>query len=504
MARMLAVDFDRHEVRYVLATCVGRSLRVRMADSAQLIDVVEDGESQLDLGRSLQAALLDEKVGRADALVSVDRGSIELLHLTLPPARDAELPELVLNQAMRESSSINDDTLLDFVPLDDDPTQPRRVIAVALGLDQLQRIKDACSAAGLKPKRLLLRSYAAASLLSQTVPDREGSCLLVNLVGDDLDLTVVARQKAVFSRTVRLPRSADSRQAAGRVTAEIQRTLTVAAQGQSADAAVRSVYIFGGPSEHVELAEQIGEEVDLPVTILDPFEAAGVSTALNPGNPGRFASLLGMLNDEAHGRRHAVDFLRPRRRPRQIGRRQVIAIASVAVALAVMTLGYLAYAQFAQLDKQKRLLQEELTQLNGLIKQAEAETVLADSVRQWQAGDVLWLEELREMSTRMPPNEDAVVLRMSMTSGRSGDGLIDVSGLMSDPSVLVRMENGLRDKYHTVRGKSVNRSGRDEDYCWVFGSSIRVQRRDKAQYAADSAGASRVSSKRPRPGGSPK
>ncbi len=490
MPRMLALDWDRHEVRYVLATTAGEKLRIRAAGSAPLVDVVEGGgPPQSDLGHSLRAALLEQKVGRPVVLVGVDRSSIELLHFILPPAQDAELPELVLNQAMRESSSITEETVLDFIPLGDDPTRPRRVTAAALAPDELTRIRAACAVAGLKPGALLLRPYAAASLFSRAAASEQSVCLLVNLVADEVDLTVLDEGRVVLFRTVRLPRFADRQQADRRVTAEIRRTLAVAMQGPDGGDPVQAVYVFGGPAEYRELAERIGEELGLPATVCDPFQlvqASSASTPENaaPENAGRFASLLGMLWDQAQGRRHAIDFLHPRRRPRQIGRGQIIAFASAVVAAVVLAAGYFTFNEFAEIDRSNRELAEEWQHLNGLIKGAEKQMAIVSAVRKWQAGDVLWLEEFRELSLRFPPGSDMVIERMSMV-GRSRGGVVDVHGVMSDHTIKVRMENRLRDQYHAVRVNRVQESGRGEDYAWHFDASVGVARRDKSQYQGE-------------------
>ena len=183
-------------------------------------------------------------------LVAVGRASIELKLLTLPPAPDDELPELVRFQAQREFNSLGDDWHFDFVPISDDAAAPRQVLAAAVSPEVVQQINDTCQRAGLKPTRLLLRPYAAASLLRRSRLAESGQMplvtgasatkvgavadatddkvrLLVDLLGDEADLTVLVGPQVVFLRTARLP--AETASDAGEnwrpLLAEIRRTM---------------------------------------------------------------------------------------------------------------------------------------------------------------------------------------------------------------------------------------------------------------------------------------
>ncbi|MFH1266389.1 MAG: hypothetical protein ABIK89_11740, partial [Planctomycetota bacterium] len=246
MARILAVDWDQHEARYVLGATAGGKVTVDAIESVPLVDVAEGGaEPHPDLAGSLTAAMSNLKPGRTPVLVGVERSSIELLHFTLPPAKDSELPELVVNQAMRESQLVSEQSVLDFLPLGDDPTTPRNVICAALSPGEMERIRETCEAAGLKPTRMLLRPFASASLFVQTATPAEAVYLLVSRITDQVDLIIVVDGKPVFFRTVRLPEGVGEDQATARLLAEINRTLAAAPQSHLRGETVECIYIFG-------------------------------------------------------------------------------------------------------------------------------------------------------------------------------------------------------------------------------------------------------------------
>lgn len=485
MTRLLAIDWDRREARCLLASTSGKKLQVLWAGCAPLVDVADaGGDSYPDIGGSLRAALDEQAVRGVRTLVALDRASVDLMTFTLPPAKDAELPELVAHQALRESPLASEDAALDFTPATEDPTEPRQVIAAVLGPQQLRRIQEICTAAGLRPRRIVLRALAAASLYTTLQAEAEESLLLVNLLADEADLTVLLGRRPVFLRTVRMPAGLDEEGTAARLAGEIHRTLLVAQQGPLAGRAVDRLVLFGGRDEHPVLATRLEEELSLPLTVIDPFKATGLAGSIAPEQPGRFASLVGMLRDEAAGRPHAIDFLHPKRPPKPIDRRRPVLAAVALVLLILAAIGYHTYTQVAELDETNQELAERLAELNTLLKKAAAQRQLIEAVRLWKAGEVNWLDELRDLSLRLPPSRDVILSRISMAPGRAGGGQLHLTGLVRDPLVVTEIERRLREAQHRdVRSQRITpREG--EGYTRTFEISATVVPRSKEEYAA--------------------
>ncbi|MBN2022500.1 MAG: hypothetical protein JW809_06865 [Pirellulales bacterium] len=490
MAHLLAIDWDRTEARFVLASASGRTIQIRAAGSVPRgaptgsdADAESDDAADVRLGEVLGEALKRHGIGRATVLLGVDRGSVELLHLSLPPATDDELPELVANQAARESHFSPDESVLDFLPSGDDPAQPRDVTAVILAREQRERIERIAAAARLRPRRILLRPYASASLFARTASPPEEVCLLVNRVGDEVDLTVMAAGRVAFSRTARLP-EADEAVVTRRLLDEMARTLAVAVQETPGGGRVEAVYVFGGDGDHEVLVNRIRGELALRAMVVDPFVSVDVAASVAPGNPGSFASLLGMLLDEARGSRHAIDFLHPRREPPPPDRRRRWIIAAAA-ALAVATAGgYYVWDRLADVDAVNARLANDLKEHRALLKQANDKCQLVEAIRQWQATDVNWLDELRDLSLRFPSSRDALVTKMTLSPGRGSGGSVAFVGLVRDPAIVVRMETTIRDGFHEVRSRRVQERQQERDYTWQFDATMDVLKRDKSQYTS--------------------
>jgi Tfp pilus assembly PilM family ATPase len=482
MPNILAIDWDRQEVRCVLASVTREQTKVLLATSVPLIDVAESGEEvPRDAAASLRSALAGQRLGRCPTIVGVHRAGVETLDLSLPPATDAELAALVLNQALREAQTFDGEASLDFLPMNDDPGQPRQVYAAVLSAATRQRIHETCAAAGLKPSRIVLRPLAAASLFARANAPLERVCLLVSMVADEADLTVLVEGRVVFLRTVRQPARAGEEAAAQRMSAEIARTLVVAQQGPLGGSPVERVYVYSGPGEHQTLVDQLAIDSGLAVTTVDPFESADVSSIELPGSAGRFASLLGMVVDESRGA-HAMDFLHPRRPPRPPNRRRTLVVAAAILSAVVLAGGYYDWGLIEEENNTIAERRKELAQYNDLLKRQSGPEQLVEAIDNWNAGEIVWLDELRDLSKRFPAGRDAIVLRMSLSPGRRGGGNVELSGLVRDSAIVARIDRNLTDEYRTVRSRRVGLQERGKDLSWLFESSIAILPRDKEFY----------------------
>lgn len=471
MARLLAIDWDRTEARYVIVDARGQSLSFEAAGCLPLSGEKDTAASRAQLGEALRSALAG-KANRATTLVSIDRGQVELVSLTLPPASDAELPDMVRNQAMRENSAIAEDAVLDFVPAGDPAAESRKLTAVALSQSRLEQIQEVIGGAGLAAKSITLRPYAAAALVLGGLADRNETCLIVHPLAEEVDLVISSNGQTVFWRTLRQPNASRDGAAAERLLSEIQRTLLVA-QPQLPGQTVKAVYLCGGLDEHPSLMPALSAGLPMPVTLVDPFAAhGGLPAAVE--NPGRFAPLVGMLASEARGEPHAIDFLHPRRRPAPPDRRRMVALAGAAAAVIVLLGGYRVWSEFSAADEKVADLTVELERLDDQLKQAEQRQKVIAAIENWSKSDVNWLDELRDLSLRFPGGRDAVVLRMGLNHSRDSGGMIDLVGIVRDPVVVSRIENNLRDEHHQISSRHMQEQLQEDNYSWHFESSIGV------------------------------
>ncbi|NQT40001.1 MAG: hypothetical protein HQ581_21080 [Planctomycetes bacterium] len=508
MPKLLALEWNEREVRAALAVSRAGRVTIEQAFSVPLHWNSAEGNGdgiEPDPGPQVAAALAERGIGRVDTIVAVGRTDVELRQLALPPMPEEELPEAVRFQALRQFNALGEDWPLDFVLIDEQADGPRNVLAAALDPDRITRIRQVCQAAGLRPRRLLLRSAGAASLLC-----RRGDAgvhrasLLVELTGAEAELTVMVGRKIIFLRTARL--AGDPLESADRgkaLVAEIRRT-TAAVANQLDGRQVESIALCGTGQPHETLARQIKEELGVATSLFDPFAGLEVSSGVATGAPehsDRFAPLLGMLLDELEGQGHGIDFLHPRRRPAPPGRQRQFSLAAIVVGLLVAVIVGYAMMRKSATDARINKLKSQSAELDRELKQLDEANESEPVISKW-LGEVPnlsdpaenyapWLDELTRLAEKLEElngtRDDRFAakkyLLQSLSIGATpsgGNGQMAMSMGTGSMSMIRDFEMQLRDKAHRIEVKE-RHVAKEEDpsYPCQFGVVELIQRGGK-------------------------
>ncbi len=476
MARLLALEWNEQEARVVIGSAHGKGAAIEQAFTVSMRPS-QPGEHlpAVDPGQRLAAALAARGVRRLDALVAIGRTNIELRQLSVPPAPDDELPDMVRFQALREFNAMEEDWALDYVPIDEDPGQPRTVLAAAIAPEQIELIRKTCQAAGLRPRRLVLRPCAAAALFCRRQADgRPRARLLVDLIAEEADLTVMIDRKVIFIRTARLPADplADA-EAAQALTAELRRTMA-AVQNQLGGRRVESIVLCGTGPQHVALAELIDQRLSLPAELFDPFaglELVGELARAKPEHPGRFAPLLGMLLDELHAAPPAVDFLHPRRRPAPPSRRPTYALAAGVVAVLVAAVAVYVLVRRSAVSGKIDDLKTQIVNLDREIGELSKTTKVVDEIDKWRSGDAVWLDEFLWLSKNFPPAKEAMVTKLHMQHDSTGARM--VIDVLAQSDAIEKLDQALREGGHSIASQGgQDRAPPKAGYEWQLSRTV--------------------------------
>jgi Tfp pilus assembly PilM family ATPase len=475
MPQLLALEWNGREIRIAMASGRDRQVVIEHAFSVPWNAEGNDlDKPEQRIAEQITKELSARGISCKDVLVAVGRTSIELRPLQLPPAPEADLPDMVQFQAAREFNELNDQWRLDFVPIDEAPDGTRTVLAAAIAPAMIQQIETVCQKAELNIRRLLLRPCEAAALLvagSKAVAPEQLQ-LLVDLLADEADLTAVINGKAVFLRTTRF--SGDPPPVAA-LLAEIRLTMA-AVQNQVSDRKVESIVLCGGDAMHTDLARRIETELGMSVQLFDPFGAVELSPALKkalPPHSGRYAPLLGILMAEFRQTSHAIDFLHPRRRPEAPSRRKRWIIAGAAVGC--LALAYLIYARIDNilLDNEVDALRAKSVRLSDDIKATKKTSDNSREIAKWADGEVVWLDQLYSLTQSFPPAEDAVLGELACGPQR---GNIDLKGWVRNEGVLAKMGESLRTNVGQITPKGQKEDQSMRPYSWHFETSVVVRK----------------------------
>jgi Tfp pilus assembly PilM family ATPase len=475
MSRLIAIEWDAKEVRLAVGRKRGAGLVIERALAAALPEREEGSTAEPEVGKVLAKAVADLGLAKSEALVAVGRANIELRFLSTPPVPDDELPDIVRFQAVRQFTTLGDDWPLDYVPLSPNADGGMNVLAAAIAPDLLGQIQKDCQAAGVTIGRLVLRPFAAASLLKDQHHD--GKCrMLVDLLRDEADLTVLIGSQVIFPRTVRLPLSNEAEVLGRTLLAEGRRTM-IAAQNQLGGRRVDEIVIFGDSAHHTSLKQLLEKELQLEVRLVDPFERIEWSDGrpTKPEYPGAFAPLLGMLQDEATGVSPVVDFLHPRKKPPPPNQRKKLLIAGAAIAAVVLLALSVMQWRLWSLDSEINQLRINRFKTEKLAKDSAKPLKDAETLDAFAAGDVTWLDELTLLSKKLPPPEGAEVYELTaQVLPKVGGGQIKFSGYADTAKRVAELEDHLRDERHNVSGKGTNVDPQVEFLPWTFEETLVV------------------------------
>src|SRR5262245_8735525 len=495
MSNLIALEWDDAEARVAVADSRRGSVVLEQAFSVALPKDKTSPEASgatgtisisgaYDLGaigRRINDALTARGIRRVRTLVGVGRANIELKNLTLPPAPPDELPELVRFQAEREFNTLSDEWPLDFLPIPGDEGEAITVLAAAISPELVNEIQVTCEAANLTPQRLILRPCGAASLLSRASPGDESKLrLLVDLLSEEADLTVLAGNSVVFMRTPRLPAESAHTDPLRTLLPEVRRTIA-AVHARFHGRHIEEVFLCGESSGQAALAREIGRELELPTQVFNPLTYCTLAGDLRrnmPEHPGRFAPLVGMLLDEASGDGNTIDFLNPRKKAQPKSRRRQWTIAAAAAAVLVAAGAFWIWFQLNSLDSQIADLDSRWQQLAAEEKSQTLNIDRAAAIDKALAGEVNWLDELTALAEKAPKNQDLMVTQVTTSSDdRAKTNVIKLELLAADKSVDDKVIEALTDKSHKVfvKREAEDATGQSR-YPWKLTADIELKR----------------------------
>ncbi|MDA7950751.1 MAG: hypothetical protein MPJ24_04610 [Pirellulaceae bacterium] len=484
--QLFALEWDETEARLLVARKSRNQLKV---DDAFAIDLYsEESSSLVEVLRKRIPEELEKrnlKIQKAETFIALSRASVELRQLTLPPAPESELPDLVAFQAMREFSALGKDWSLDFIPIDQgntsgEGTENSYALAAAISPVFLKQIHTICEDAGVTPNHVTLRPYAMANVLREQKLLEANCQLVVDIQSDEVDLTIFSKDQIVLMRTFRLPAGVETAIENQALLNEIRRT-TASAQNLLDGYEVEKILLCGLPDEYADFKELLREVLSTEIGSVDPFANLQISTKLKkelPQPSGRFTSLIGMLVGDHKNRKATIDFLNPRKAPDQNLQQKKVGTALGLIAGCLLLIygsfmGYqiwsyssLASLRKATIDKNKKNLEE-----------AEKTLAKIELMDRFSTGDISLLDEWDRIVDKIPSQEKVLINNLSFkTKDKKIGAEVTLGGYADHSKTVTMIEKQLSGEGYVVESKGATYV--DDDnliYPWRFNETIKIE-----------------------------
>ena len=430
----VAIEFSEDQLLVAIAQKSGLRCRI---DNVLALDITDSTDEEA--GESLKVKLNALGVSKSVAIAIVSRCLAEIREVTVPPAPDNELPDMIRFQARNEFASLNDQWKLDYVTLNDDPTAPRKVLAAAIAPDLENKIQTICQSAGLKLKRIVLRPFATLDLLKPHLTN-DAVSLIVDRNTDSTDMSIVKGDMLLSTRTVRLPNTLTPEQSSKQLITEVRRTVAsykISADGDS----IGDIVVPGEEVQHRHLKGNLEGQLGMKVKFLPPFDLVDVQNRLEKDSaidPARFASLFGALETEVAGESPRLDFVNVRKTEEvktDYSKLYFYGALAAIVAFVGMFLAWMilrSQAQAIETAKANLLTAVELNQGNGTIPPVEQQLKEVGVIDRWKTEEINWLTEFSEFSQAYLLPDDVIADSLTASVQRDGTPKIELSGRIVD------------------------------------------------------------------------
>jgi Tfp pilus assembly PilM family ATPase len=483
MSELLAVEWEHAHVSGVLAQVAPG--RVHITRTFMIPRPSTSGSAsgilQIDW---LKPELARLGIAGGPVLIALPRDEAVVKRLDLPEVTDDELPVLVRFQAGAKSSVGLDELSLDFIPLPRRSEIPgREVLLATVPRQTLDEVTTVCQAAGLEAKVVGLTAVAVSQFVARAEEAEDqvsaGASLVVARHGNRIEISVLRRSHLLFSHSSRLPEGASASEAQA-ITAEVSRAL-VALRGTAAEVKIERIWTLVSAAEQELLAESLHRRLACEVRPLDPFAAVECETGVVNATTDRalYAGPIGMLLARFDAKVPSIDFLSPRRPPvKRDSKKRKLVLAGAGAGVMVALLVLLQWQRLNRLDGEIADLNLTEDGVNEKLKLMKPTTDAAAIVAQWDAEGADWLDELVELTNRMPPT-DKVYVQVVDFKPKSGNGphLVHIKGLArtQDDELGLNQRFAADDHFKGVPLKELGQAPKEvEYYKFQFEKDLRL------------------------------
>jgi Tfp pilus assembly PilM family ATPase len=455
-SQVLSLDWDRRHLRVAHWQTKRQRLHLRRLLAAALPRDM-DVKNPQNLGAFIRQVLHHEGIRVDAAVVDIPRDQCVLNTMSLPFAAVGDMAGMVQLQMAKELPFPLAAAVVDFAVPDDGRAagQQVEVLVAAIRAEVLQFYKAVCAAAQLKLERVGLRPYAnTAAVHAMLGPDALGRVLYADIGPQMTEIGILREGSLVFSR-------------AGSVLLDHEEDLTVVAVGEPSSPEDRllekleieitrsveayrltdvgmhfdQIVVGGSSGLEARLAEALHRRFGAHARVYHPGDIVPPQTT-GEEPVAAYGAVIGLgLSHSAPVQRH-FNFLHPKRPVDAAARRRRRVPLAAAAVLALVMAAYGANRLGIQpVKKEIEAVTKKIEELQNEHDKYEKGVKIAHAARRWQAGQLVWPDDLVELMDELPSNHEQGYLRDLALKADEGRMSFDMAA--ANPDVITALEQRL-------------------------------------------------------------
>lgn len=422
-----------------------------------------------ELGEVLKQEINDRGLKATNAVIVFPRELVTFSRVTVPNLAVEELPDLVRMQAATKLTVPVESVCLDFTPL---PVvsgmQTRDTLLVTAPLDKVNGARMALKVCGLDVISVQVSSFAIAQAASangllNSAGSTDGLDVVLSLSADQIEMLYLSGTLLSFSHSGASWTSEDKIEQA--VRSEVSRAQMAAAEAMGGNRVAR-VTLIGTPEITGKVPDDISKRLSgAEVRRVDP---TGLFTGNIPDSisPTDLIGLAGSLAQVSKSSYECVDLINPRKpieKPDHTRLKRILVVGLCALAFGAC------WKWRADTVKSKQAmvaaLESETSALKKKLKDSRELLELDKELRDWDARDLNWLDEMERVQNLMG-GTDRVLVKKFQFNLRKGDYLasLDAEGFAKSRRDVEDLMKVMVEDGYEIRPGDITPSLRDPAY----------------------------------------
>ncbi len=433
------------------------------------------GEAEGPAGfAEIRQRLRGDRSRARQVVLLLPRSELDVNVFELPAMEESGLPSVVQNLVAARSEAGGDDEMVtDFLVSPRSGSGGMDALAWSLPSSKLRALRDDARRNGFQLRAVTFQGLGAYALWRQIVTGPPANAAVFAMNSQAIEISVIRKYKFNHIRSIPFQYENDQ-ELIDRLVGEYRRTLAViVSDPEKIREEAAHIYLFGRTRAKTEIGKALTSEFGVSVSILSPLEHVdlrGASLAIE--NCDDAIHLLGIASQWSSGPL-MVDLCHPRNPQSGTLPWRRVALWSCAAAALLVLGGTLTWDSIARSRAELEQRQLEYQPLLGEARQVlEMQDELA-TIREWRRNEVVWLDRLNQLTESLPPREQSLLRRISMSTPGDGSASMDLTVEVNQAELVVGLENAIRTDDNNVTSKRVSESSDGITQRWSFETKIQ-------------------------------